>query len=300
MLDNISTTEYISSFVHLVEPFNRYRKTYKNFLTVMFRVVNNKYPIQAILKNGNKKILHNYHESYLATHGIIDFFKIHENIISIFKPGLPEIIIDLGHDNGDVYSVFFEEAYDFLPVKNHTVIDIGANIADSSIYFAIMGAKKVIALEPLPKNYDLAKINIKKNLFENKIDLFMNGCSNSNGSMLIDPEKEGAGNSIQHSKNQLEIPLKTLEKILQEYDFEPTLLKLDCEGCEYDVILESDKSILQNFSHIQIEYHYGYQNLKNKLLSCGFDVKVTKPNFIRNRQAGKNMFYGYLYATRST
>ena len=94
--------------------------------------------------------------------------------------------------------------------------------------------------------------------------------------------------------------LKTLEKILQEYNFEPTILKLDCEGCEYDVILESDKSILQNFSHIQIEYHYGYENLKNKLISCGFNVKVTKPNFIRNRQAGKNMFYGYLYATRSS
>jgi FkbM family methyltransferase len=299
MYNNITIKEFFSSFTHLFEPFNRYRKTYKNFLNVMFNVINQKYPIHATLKNGQKKILNNYYESYLTTHGIIDSFQIENNLISISKPNLPELTFDLGNNNGDVYSVFFEEAYKFLPVKNQTIIDIGANIADSSIYFAAMGAKKIIALEPLPKNYHIAQINVKKNSFEEKIDLLMNGCSNSNGFLKIDPEKEGAGNVLEHSKNELKIPLKTLENILQEYSFEPTLLKLDCEGCEYDVILSSEKNILQNFSHIQIEYHYGYENLKNKLESCGFNVSVTKPHFIRNRQAGKNMFYGYLYATRT-
>jgi len=46
------------------------------------------------------------------------------------------------------------------------------------------------------------------------------------------------------------------------------------------------------------EYHYGYKNLKQKLESCGFGVSVTKPNFIRNKQAGKTMFFGYIFAKR--
>jgi hypothetical protein len=52
---------------------------------------------------------------------------------------------------------------------------------------------------------------------------------------------------------------------------------MDCEGCEYDVIFSSSKETLKRFSHIQIEYHYGYKNLKEKLEKCGFSVKVTRP-----------------------
>ncbi len=107
-----------------------------------------------------------------------------------------------------------------------------------------------------------------------------------------------AGSSIKHPNPKLKVPLKTLETILKENNFEPTLLKLDCEGCEYDTILSSSEETLKNFSHIQIEYHYGYKNLKQKLESCGFDVSITKPNFIKNKQADKTMFFGYIFAKR--
>jgi ribosomal protein L11 methylase PrmA len=68
-----------------------------------------------------------------------------------------------GISNGDLFNIFYEKDYDFLPVKNRVVIDIGANIADSSIYFATTGAKKVIALEPFPKNFVVAQKNITLN-----------------------------------------------------------------------------------------------------------------------------------------
>ena len=45
-------------------------------------------------------------------------------------------------------------------LEGRTVIDIGANIADSSIYFAFEDAAHVIALEPYPTNYRIAKKNI--------------------------------------------------------------------------------------------------------------------------------------------
>jgi ribosomal protein L11 methylase PrmA len=61
-------------------------------------------------------------------------------------------------NNGDAYiDVFLKQEYQFLPVKDRTVIDIGANVGDSSIYFALRGADKVIALEPLPTSYKMAK-----------------------------------------------------------------------------------------------------------------------------------------------
>ena len=65
--------------------------------------------------------------------------------------------------NGDIHTVFFNNEYADLDIKDKIVIDVGANIGDSSIYFALRGAKKVIAIEPFPENFDLAKIS-KKNL----------------------------------------------------------------------------------------------------------------------------------------
>jgi len=295
---NMNFQEYVKSYFYIIDPFRRYKKTYKNYFTVIINILKQHFPIEAILKTGEKKTLYNYYEAYLTTYGVYDSYKIEDDTIHIFNKKLPTISINLGNNNGDVYSVFFQQVYSFLPVKDKVVIDIGANIGDSSIYFGLQGAKKVIAVEPIPKNFEIAKTNIKQNNLEEKIDLLLAGCSNNSGFLYIDPEKEGAGSSIQHAEHKLQIQLKTLNDIIHEYNYEPTVLKLDCEGCEYDVILSSNNETLRNFSHIQIEYHYGYLNLKNKLESCGFHVEVTKPHFIRNKQAGKNMFYGYLYAKK--
>ena len=57
MAANITFKEYLKSFFYILEPFNRYRKTYENFFHVMSCVSKQKFPINAILKNGEKKVL---------------------------------------------------------------------------------------------------------------------------------------------------------------------------------------------------------------------------------------------------
>jgi hypothetical protein len=52
---------------------------------------------------------------------------------------------------------------------------------------------------------------------------------------------------------------------------------MDCEGCEYESILNANENTLQKFSHILIEYHHGYKDLKEKLEKSGFKVSVTRP-----------------------
>jgi Methyltransferase FkbM domain len=58
---------------------------------------------------------------------------------------------------------------------------------------------------------------------------------------------------------------------------DPVILKLDCEGCEYEVILSADGQTLQKFYLVMIEYHYGCKNLKQKLERIEFKVSVTRP-----------------------
>jgi hypothetical protein len=62
-----------------------------------------------------------------------------------------------------------EEDYRFLNVQNKSVLDIGAFVGDSPIYFVLKGAKKVYVIEPHPDAYNEIIENIKLNNMGDKI-----------------------------------------------------------------------------------------------------------------------------------
>lgn len=70
---------------------------------------------------------------------------------------------------------------------------------------------------------------------------------------------------------------------------------MDCEGCECDAILSIADDILRRFSYIQIEYHYGYKNLKEKLEKSGFTVSITRPILMPHPESDKRLI-GSFYA----
>ena len=200
-----------------------------------------------------------------------------------------------GISNGDLFNIFYEKDYDFLPVKNRIVIDIGANIADSSIYFAMSGAKKVIALEPFPKNFEVAQKNITLNGFTDKIELLNAGCCGGQSKdMVLDASANGVCCQSMQSSLGRNIHFYTLRQLINKYNIDsPAVLKIDCEGCEYDIILSNDETMLDKFSHIQVEYHHGFRNLKKHLIDANFVVSHTNPKY------ENGMELGWIYATKS-
>jgi FkbM family methyltransferase len=200
-----------------------------------------------------------------------------------------------GISNGDLFNIFYEKDYNFLPVKDRVVIDIGANIADSSIYFAMSGAKKVIALEPFPKNFEIAQKNITLNGFTDKIELLNAGCCGGQSKdMVLDASANGVGCQTMQSSLGSNIHFYTLRELIDKYNIDsPAVLKLDCEGCEYDIILSNGKTVLDKFSHIQVEYHYGFGDLKKHLVDANFSVSHTDPKY------DNGMEIGWIYATKS-
>ena len=197
-------------------------------------------------------------------------------------------------NNGEIMEVFFKEGYSWLPMKNTTVFDIGTNIADTAIYFAKKGAKKIIALEPFPKNYEIAKNNVEINKLSNKIDVILAGLSDQKGHIKIDAEKKGMF-ALEASDNGDDVPLMTLEQLLEQYEVDSAVLKMDCENCEYTSILSASNETLQKFTHIQIEYHDGFQNIKERLEKAGFDVSLPSA-FSKNHTGDKTRYLGYLLA----
>jgi len=282
--NNISSKDRIFGKYHSLKNkiswFLTYRKTFKNYLLVTSNVLKGKFPVDSILKDGSHIVLKNIDE--VALFGLlyadkkIEYDPIEDvatfSTITVQNDHKLQLC---GISRGvDAFLTFRNNGtYDPLPIKDKVVLDVGANIGDTPIYFAVNGSKKVIGVEPFPQNYEMAKKNTEINGLSDKITILLAGCSSKRGHLTIDPTyKSDIRSNLKEFEKGIQVPLLTLQDLVEEYSLSNAILKMDCEGCEYESILSSERDILRKFSHIQIEYHNGYRNLKEKLEKSGFQV----------------------------
>ena len=261
-------------------------KTFQNSFEILSKSFKNDFPISANLKNGKKIQL----QSFSSMHLISNIpkneqveYDIEKNNVTIYlknESHTNKIIFEGGLDNGDIVHTFFKKDYDQILVNERTVLDIGANIGDTGIFYALNGAKKVIGIEPFPKNFNYAEKNIQINNLDNVITLLQAGCSSKKEIIKIDPDyQSNIESEVKNFKTGIDVPMITLQDIINKYEIpKSSVLKIDCEGCEYDIIENISFETISYFSNIQIEYHLGYKKLKTKLESFGYTVKVSKPH----------------------
>ena len=173
---------------------------------------------------------------------------------------------------GDIYSSFIDDAYQHINFEDKIVVDIGGTIGDSAIGFITKGAKKIISLEPFPINYDYGKSNILKNNMLNQIEFLNAGCGPNSSKITIDSTFSGVSNQMTSSEHGIEIDQYSLSDLIEKFSISNCILKMDCEGCEYDVLLNTPDSILKKFSQIFIEYHSGSDILEEKLKHLDFKI----------------------------
>jgi len=323
---NISYSEKISGHIRywkdFIEMTNSVKKTFQNANLILWNVFNNKLPFKAKLQNGKEIELRSFNALYLVSKvykiGHITFDDDNDIVRIGFTDKKRELIFHGGMNNGDLANIFVKNDYDFLKVEDKIIVDIGANIGDTAIYFAVKGAKKVIGLEPFHKNFEIAEKNISCNNFTNEIKLVQAGCSSESGSVKISTEDQSNIESvIKRSEEGENISLISLKDIIEQYQIpKDSVLKIDCEGCEYDIIENAADETLLHFSQIQLEYHSGYKSLKRKFESIGFEVKFTEPhatdvintffgnfrktksNSINGKSSHKIGYTGFLFATK--
>lgn len=195
---------------------------------------------------------------------------------------------------------FIDEQYKSLSVSDSYVVDIGANIGDSALYFAFNNAKYVYALEPFPYSFINCKKNIALNKFDKKLTCMCAGIGSSNKFLIIrDSFRSADSSGLVQFKSGRKVPVYTLDALVKKLNLDNCILKLDCEGAEYDAVLNSSIKTLRKFRQIFIEYHYGYGRLIKKLRDSNFSIKYTQPVKVHNLNAkDPNMYIGKIYAVR--
>lgn len=145
---------------------------------------------------------------------------------------------------------------------NMTIIDIGAHIGATSIFLATQEENvKIFSFEPLPENFELLKYNIKLNGLQDKIFPFRLGVARKKGKRLFFRERVNLGASSLFPRNHQSTKKEMIKCITLKEIFNLNkirtcgLLKIDCEGAELEILLNTPRSIFKKIKNIVLEYH---------------------------------------------
>lgn len=202
--------------------------------------------------------------NYFSTKDKIDFFSKGDRIYA----GMKGLTFWLPFPRGilELNSIFLEDCYGDLDVEGKTVLDIGAFIGDSAVYFASKGAKRVVAYEPVPLLYKIAKENIQLNNFEDIVEMVNAAVSDNEGIVTINYDERLPGESTICEFNNRENKTKPATFKAKAVSFKSAvsqlghvdLLKMDCEGAEWRIMPKAvTEDTLSAVDDIIMEIHGG-------------------------------------------
>jgi FkbM family methyltransferase len=184
--------------------------------------------------------------------------------------------------------VFVKGDYGYENAVDFVLIDIGMNVGITSLYFSGKeNCKKIYSFEPFEETYKQALFNISLNNATDKITAFNFGLGHSERTLEVDylPEQKGSmgiagvpkhvNNHLPSKKVALKIRNVTVElaEIMRaHFGNEKIVLKVDCEGAEYEIIPALFKSgLLKQVDVIMMEWHVkGPGELLRYLNDAGF------------------------------
>ncbi|NPA34054.1 MAG: FkbM family methyltransferase [Chlorobi bacterium] len=173
----------------------------------------------------------------------------------------------LGPDLSTVHEVFYENVYEFpiaLDLNEYSVIDIGGYIGDSALWFVEQGASEVHVYEPIPVNFEILQKNVElnKELISrkgSKVNIYHEGISDSEKTIEV-PYWGGPGTSLDEpleGKETRKVSTISLEKAFERVSKPIGVVKIDCEGCEFQIFSDSreNRKILGEAKAYIVEVH---------------------------------------------
>jgi len=178
--------------------------------------------------------------------------------------------------NRDIHNVFDEvfakgeylKLYEAIK-PNTILLDLGANVGDTAIYFALNNnIIKIISYESSPEAFQRLLKNIK---IYKKIEPHNNAVMPKDGFVINKYDIPKSWNTVRKARKG--IKAITLASILSKYKGHGIAIKCDIEGSEKDLF----KTDLSDIYAIEVEYHKGcYESVRHDLEKRGFKIENFK------------------------
>lgn len=203
--------------------------------------------------------------------------------------------------------IFLDKEYNFICNSPCIVIDIGANIGIASIFFSQKQyVQKIYSFEPIIDTYRIAEKNLNINNItkvegfynfglggSNRVEKFIfNKCSKGNsgirGSLSPSYNRKKVGDEVRTV--QINKASEILKPIIEENKDLRIVIKMDCEGAEYEIIENlSKENLLQKIDIIVLEWHdLGAKSIEDYLVANNFIIFSRSLGPISGLIFGKN------------
>jgi FkbM family methyltransferase len=169
-----------------------------------------------------------------------------------------KLVDDRGTLAGTIAVVFVRQEYGALD-RFKIIVDVGANIGIFTVFAAQSSpGARIYCFEPESANFHFLKRNIENNALGNRVTAFQCAVASQPGERDL-----GIGGSLTNSfqmapdgANVAHVKCTTLAEILDNHELDSVdLLKLNCEGSEYEILEGCSKEDLSRIANIRLEYH---------------------------------------------
>ncbi len=175
--------------------------------------------------------------------------------------------------------------------EHSTIVDIGANVGVFSVSVALLTGARVIAVEPVPENIHWLRRNIAENKATNVQVVEKAVAARAQSStMAVCALSVGARLSsgpVSAGPPPITVQTVTLPGLLAEAGVSRVdLLKMDCEGSEYQIFSSMQSDDFARIGAIAMEFHEQGANqtgsvLAQRLQSEGFSVELQPSRYRR-------------------
>ena len=207
--------------------------------------------------------------------------------------------LSLRIDDSDIRvfkQIFVDNEYDSLnlPDVAKTIIDLGANIGLSALFFIKkFSTSRIVAVEPDAVNFSIMEKNLEK--FSKSISFLQAAIWPTDGEVSLVEEDDdhsslgawGYRTEASNGKSALSVKALSIPTIMKQYDMDfVDILKVDIEGAEYELFEKNYEDWIDKVGLIIIETHDRFkpnsEAMVRKALNGRFDELPMK---------GENLFF---------
>ena len=194
------------------------------------------------------------------------------------------------------YEIFVENSYgvDKQEIRGKTVIDIGANLGMFSLLCVECGANRVVSVEAQPQVYQ----GLLQNVGTYKAITPLNYAAYDTDGKFVHIANQHVASRVGGDEGDLVMTM-TLQTLLKTQNIlgNDLVLKLDCEGAEFNILLTASNDLIRRFGIVYMEVHdranedpkwHDSNMIGNKMMEAGF--KQVKRFTIQGKDEARGTF----------